>query len=208
MAEDIEQRMSFRITAKFRGLERLTGRFASAGSRLPVLLKTHTIIAGRKLDHAIKENILRQNFPPLNKDYKKWKARMGLDTRIMLRTHRMWRAIKFKYGEPSFEYGGIVGISPSAMYPRYMSGIVGLKGEWGKRVRNKGKRFKSGAPRSIAAVVDMHERGVARGARPIFKPIAKQQEMVVVYEYQKAILKAFGQDMNFEQLLASIKKNW
>ena len=54
----------------------------------------------------------------------------------------------------------------------------------------------------------MHERGVARGARPIFKPIAKQQEMVVVYEYQKAILKAFGQDMNFEQLLASIKKNW
>ena len=133
---------------------------------------------------------------------------MGLDTRIMLRTHRMWRAIKFKYGEPSFEYGGIVGISPSAMYPRYMSGIVGLKGEWGKRVRNNGKRFKSGAPRSIATVVDMHERGVARGARPIFKPIAKQQEMVVVYEYQKAILKAFGQDMNFEQLLASIKKNW
>jgi hypothetical protein len=120
----------------------------------------------------------------------------------------MWRAIKFKYGEPSFEYGGIVGISPSAMYPRYMSGIVGLKGEWGKRVRNKGKRFKSGAPRSIATVVELHERGVARGARPIFKPIAKQQEMVVVYEYQKAILKAFGQDMNFEQLLASIKKNW
>ena len=133
---------------------------------------------------------------------------MGLDTRIMLRTHRMWRAIKFKYGEPSFEYGGIVGISPAAIYPRYMSGIVGLKGEWGKRVRNNGKRFKSGAPRSIATVVDMHERGVARGARPIFKPIAKQQEMVVVYEYQKAILKAFGQDMNFEQLLASIKKNW
>jgi hypothetical protein len=200
--------MSFRVSIKFRGLNQLARTFATAGSRLPTLLKTHTIIAGRKLDHAVKENILRQNFPPLNAKYKKWKIRMGLDPRIMLRTHRMWRAIQFKYGEPSFEYGGIVGINPTAMYPRYMSGIVGIKGENGKRVRGKGKRFKSGSPRSIATVVDMHERGVARGARPIFKPIAKQQEMVVVYEYNKAILKAFGQDMNFSQLLAHIKKNW
>lgn len=182
--------------------------FTSAGSRLPVLLKTHTIIAGRKLDRAVKDNILRQNFPSLNKKYKAWKIRMGLDPRIMLRTHRMWHTIKFKYGDPSFEYGGIVGISPTAMYPRYMSGIVGIKGENGKRIRSKGIRFRSGSPRSIAQVVDLHERGVARGARPIFKPIAKQQEMVVVYEYRKAILKAFGQDMNFNQLLASIKKNW
>ena len=133
---------------------------------------------------------------------------MGLDTRIMLRTHRMYRAIKFKYGEPSFEFGGVVGISSAVMYPRYMSGIVGIKGENGKRIRSKGKRFKSGAPRSIATVVELHETGKARGARPIFKPIAKQQEMVVVHEYHKALLKAFSQDMTFNQLLKSIKKNW
>ena len=197
-----------RVTAKIRGLDQLTRTFVSAGSRLPNLLKTHTIIAGRKLDHAVKQNILNQNFPPLNKDYKKWKAQMGLDTRIMLRTHRMWRAIKFKYGEPSFEFGGIVGISETVMYPRYMSGIVGIKGENGKRIRSKGKRFRSGNPRSIAQVVELHESGKARGARPIFKPIAKEQEMVVVYEYHKALLKAFGQDMNFDQLVAHVKKNW
>lgn len=200
--------MAFRVTVKFQGLNQLAGTFATAGRRLPTLLKTHTIIAGRKLDHAVKQNILNQNFPPLNKAYKKWKVRMGLDPRIMLRTHRMYRAIKFNYGDSSFEYGGIVGISEGIMYPRYMSGIVGIKGENGKRIRSKGKRFKSGSPRSIAQVVDLHERGIARGARPIFKPIAKEQEMVVVYEYNKAILKAFGQDMNFDQLVAHIKKNW
>ena len=200
--------MAFKVSIKIRGLDQLTRSLSNVGRRFPALLKTHTIVAGRKLDHAVKENIQRQNFPPLSAKYKKWKIRMGLDPRIMLRTHRMWHAIQFKYGEPSFEYGGIVGINPTAMYPRYMSGIVGVKGVNGKRIRTKGKRFKSTGPRSIASVVDLHERGVARGARPIFKPIAKQQEMVVVYEYHKALLKAFGQDMNFDQLLKHIKNNW
>jgi hypothetical protein len=142
-----------------------------------------------------------QGFKALDERYKAWKGTKGYDTRILLMTHDMYNAIRYKRMASTLALiQGQIGFKDGQMHNHFSSYAWHPNRD---KVTNRTKkgRFSPWSPGAkkgstsigMAYLAGLLEGGTSRmPARPFFKPTAEQHRKDVYEQFYAAFLRAWG----------------
>jgi hypothetical protein len=180
--------MAFKVTCKFEGAK----EFAAMCRKFPGKLRRELVQAteksGQYLTVKVHERFGEQGpgWRNLSPAYEKWKQEQGFDSRILLRTTKLFSAIKYR--RLGFNRG-MVGVDPGGY-----GGIGRYASPWKKKnfKRLDKKVMKLHMERAtFEEVARRHELGGSRiPARPFFGPTALKEARMVMAFYAKALEQA------------------